>query len=225
MNTGMLIRKAERMHASEKPARRIRLTVLIAVLLIVMLQVLPCAAESFFSDGITRIRNYSTGKLLYDASYLEPRCGPGERFPADYSFNLKEGAQVRVLTFAYDEAGNQWAMVEGNGKSGPMRVYLLYYDIKSRQRNISISDPGKLAVESSPDYNRDGCMLDPNCKFRTGPGNEYTPLITRYTYGYNPAIVAVNNGWVLVEYEEDEMITESPMKYRGWVPIDAVIAY
>ena len=184
-----------------------------------------CAlTEDMFSDAITVIRNYTYGTLLYDSAFLEPRYGPGISYATDYRFDFREGTRVRIMTIARDSSGNQWVMAEADTKDGPMRVYLLYYNARTKERTIAIDDPGKLATESEPLYNRDGCLLD-DTPLRTGPGREYALMRKGIDSEYGAAIVASNKGWVLVEYIEDETRTETPLKYRGWVPFEAVIAY
>ena len=180
--------------------------------------------EDLFSDTITVIRNYTYGTLLYDSAFLEPRYGPGIGYATDYRFDFREGTRVRIMTIARDASGNKWVMAEADTRDGPMRVYLLYYNARSKEYTISIEDPGKLAVESEPDYNLDGCLLD-DTPLRTGPGREYPLMRKGLDSEYGAAIVASNKGWVLVEYIEDETITETPLRYRGWVPFEAVIAY
>jgi len=187
-----------------------------------------CLGESpdinmLLEAGYPQVQDGVMGKLLYDASYLEPRTGPSIAFTPETLFDLKAGDEVRVFSVCQDDYSNQWAMVEGIVRGERMRVYLLCYDAYVMEETIDISDKWKLVHEERPTKNDDwsyspAWMTD--AVPHSGPGEMY-PLIALGQDDELAGEILISGNWVLVEYVYDDTLG-LPTYKRGWVPIDSL---
>lgn len=170
-----------------------------------------------------QIQGYSNGIVLYDASFLEPRTGPGIGYTEYLQFNLKEGTPVQVFTISSDEAGNQWALVEGMVEKEPSRVYLLLYDARSQE--TTIQKQGRWNLPNEPSYlsyeDREAARsFLTNSTLRRGPGYNYQTM--NISIDDRCMVVAIEGEWALVEFLIDEYGIWAGEYVRGWVPINSL---
>ena len=122
-------------------------------ILLVGAGITDCLGESdpdlntLLEAGYPQVQDGAVGKLLYNASFLEPRTGPSLDYTPENQFDLKAGDEVRVFSVCQDRNSNQWAMVEGIVRGEKMRVYLLCYDAYVMEETIDIQDKWKLVQE------------------------------------------------------------------------------
>jgi len=165
-----------------------------------------------------RLHGYADGILVYDSSFLEPREGPGYRYPSVY-FSLPAGSSVRVLTQCRDQAGNTWVLAEGSG----VRAYLLQRDasgavlIRCDLTGIP-REPGELISTW-------GCMCYETQYLRLGPGMNYPVTGFAMEPDETAWVVLVNGDWALVECSNvyDDDAGDVPYFRRGWVEFGSLV--
>ena len=170
----------------------------------------PAVAEVGGEDF--RLHGYTEGTLVYDASFLDPREGPGYRYPA-VAFSLNAGSTVRVMTQRRDQAGNTWVLAEGGGR----RAYLLQKDASGSV--LIRCDLKGIPTEPAQLISTWGCMCYEPQSLRLGPGRNYP--VTGYVMDPDETawVVLMNGDWALVECSNvyDDDAGDVPFFRRGWV--------